>query len=527
MKDMKYYLRFIVLMLCVSFVACDDDDKEATPIFPELQKIECAVGEKQTLTFDATSDWTLTSSALWCKFVVDGEDAFTCSGTAGQQSVTIRIDDDATELMKSYKAELSLMTGGAQQVIFTVTRPVTGEELHVFDQTQMVEYTFENPLPKSYEKYVWNEGQRIVVSANVDWIVEWSDELGCENAKPNTSTTFTPSGEAGETVTLKLSLKEGYTKKVWEGSLKFRNKKNEIFYTLPVKYDGIPADKLESTYEQMKDRDVVFSHDRWTYTWNNETKDAPMPITVIARNAEYVKVYVDYTKVQDPISWELEYTCTTMTESDSWFFADEEDLENPGDLSLMALENRGKERTGYLMVFPQEVYNRIESNFDEIVFSTEEGIVSDYMEYLVTSIKQSGDPSATGGFVVTNGMGEPLLDEYGDKIEAMYDNNMPPAKLEETYGTSNVFTLGLPESQNYNAINVTPSGFTGYFFEMNTMFGEEDTLIGWDGVGFEPAGSYFMITGLGIGVKGSQEIVFTIIDPSEGNVFGVLKVSRY
>ena len=54
MKDIiKYYLQLIVLMFCLFTSACSDDDETVTPVFPDLQKIECAVGDTKTLTFEA------------------------------------------------------------------------------------------------------------------------------------------------------------------------------------------------------------------------------------------------------------------------------------------------------------------------------------------------------------------------------------------------------------------------------------------------------------------------------------------
>ena len=87
MKDKIYFLRFVVLAFCLVFVACSDDDdkKQGDPIFPEVQKISCAVGETVELTFNANMNWKLSSSALWCKFVVGGELMNSCSGETGEQ----------------------------------------------------------------------------------------------------------------------------------------------------------------------------------------------------------------------------------------------------------------------------------------------------------------------------------------------------------------------------------------------------------------------------------------------------------
>lgn len=62
MKDiMKYYLQLITLVFCLFVSACSDDDETTTPVFPDLQKIECEIGDTKTLTFEAADNWILTS----------------------------------------------------------------------------------------------------------------------------------------------------------------------------------------------------------------------------------------------------------------------------------------------------------------------------------------------------------------------------------------------------------------------------------------------------------------------------------
>ena len=136
MKDKIYYLKFLVLVFCLAFASCsDDDDKgQGNPVFPEVQKISCAVGETATLTFNANMNWKLSSSALWCKFVVDGGQGNSCSGEAGEQTITVSIGDDATALNKSYKAEIYLWMGGDKKVVYEITRPSTGYEVSLLDE---------------------------------------------------------------------------------------------------------------------------------------------------------------------------------------------------------------------------------------------------------------------------------------------------------------------------------------------------------------------------------------------------------
>lgn len=89
-------------------------------VFPQLQKMERAVGDEILLSFEAGSNWSLTSSALWCTFLVNGEQNYSCSGIAGKQAVTIKgivmiIDEELT-------ADLTLLMDGNRQVIFEISR---------------------------------------------------------------------------------------------------------------------------------------------------------------------------------------------------------------------------------------------------------------------------------------------------------------------------------------------------------------------------------------------------------------------
>lgn len=508
MKDMKYYFRFIALMICVLLVACNDDDKETKPVFPELQKIECAVGNEETLTFDAVGNWTLVSSALWCTFIVDGEEVFTCSGTAGKHSVTIRISDDATELMKSYKAELTLMMGGAKQIICEVTRPATGYELHVFNGDQTVEYTAENPFGKTYD-----QTEYLTVSSNADWVVESSEGLELEGPV---------SGSAGDNVALELTLKSGFTKNAWQGSLIFKNKNNETIGNIPVSYDGIPADRIEfSTTNPFTA--IPFSHDGWTYTLNSEKHDAPMPVSVVAKDDKYTHIYVEYSEDFND-EGEYEYTFIRMSEDESWFFIDDD---KAGNIALNAIPNRGMERKGYLLVFPKEKYDAIKDNFDEIVLLPG-GIADDCIENIAVNIKQEGNPKFTTGFVITDGEGSPLLDDWGQPIEAMpyaqAGGELTPEELEAKYGTSNVAILSLPLLIDYSMIIGKPNGFTGLYLEATADFNGETTA--WDGVevGFWDM-KEFSLMGLAPGVTGEKDMVISCLD--NGNVHAVLLVSRY
>lgn len=486
MKDMKYYLRFIMLMSCILFIACGDDDKETKPVFPELQKIECTVGDEKALTFEATNNWTLTSSALWCSFVVDGEEVYACSGTAGHQSVSIRISNDAAELTKSYKAELNLMTGGVQQTIFTVTRPATGYEVHIFNTDQSVEYTAENPLIQEYE------GSSIIVTANADWIVEPSEGMSLNNI----------SGLANENVEIKLSLNNGFQKVAWQQTLTFKNKEYEIVAQLPVNYAGIPEDRIEFSNKNAAGAAITFTYDGTSY---NNGLEVPMPITVISKDDAYTRIYVEYTQELNEESYEYEYVFTCMDEDNSWIYADIDDKQK--DIIELSTEmNPGKIRTGYLMIFPNVLYERIKGNFETEVFSAE-GINEKYEENIAARIEQAANPASSRGFAITDADGNALSDGEGNKITTT-PLEQEDEELLDKYGTTNVHILSLPESIDYEVIVVVPNGFNGYYPTVDTFLDGKNTC--WEGVEVEGNMKDFSIYGLTNNLNAKTQMVLSI-----------------
>ena len=215
MKDiMKYYLQLITLVFCLFVSACSDDDETTTPVFPDLQKIECEVGDTKTLTFEAADNWILTSSSLWCYFEQDGERTFVCSGNAGKQTVTIHISDDATELLKSYKAELTMKLAGSQQVIAEVTRPSTGYEVRAFNADKSVMYTEKNPFVINFDGT-----DILVLEANEDWALKSNPEWMEFNRRASDSEVV--SGNAGDNVSVIPQMIMQYKKNEITGKLSF------------------------------------------------------------------------------------------------------------------------------------------------------------------------------------------------------------------------------------------------------------------------------------------------------------------
>lgn len=506
MKDMKYYFRFLMLVLCLPFVACSEDDAVVKPVFPELQEIVCAVGDTKELTFEASDNWTLTSSALWCSFMADGEETFSCSGSAGKQTVTISISNDAAALLKSYTAELTLMMNNEKSVVYKVTRPMTGYEVNVFNADQSVLYTKENPVVKSYEK-----NQVLVITANTDWIVEPTSGITLLNADDLMY------GEAGKTVTMRASLKPGFIKEAWEQKLTFKNRKNEVIAELPIKYEGIPADKIEFDNTNVYANIITASSDGESYTFNKNTYDADgVPLNVVAKDDKYTYVGVEFSSEMDE-NWNTIFTFKRLSGMSNWLYIEDD---RKGNLKIATKANEAGERTAYLMVFPNAKYDEVKDDFENKVFTTA-GIADEYAQYIGANIKQE-QYIATSGFTLLDGNSKPLLDGSGNIINAVLNQDASEA----LYGTTNVYVVSsLTLGKDYSNIFVIPNGFTGYNLQISTILNGVDTR--WKGISYEGGMSGermgFSVWGITEQTNG-EGMVFTVKNGTE--IFAVLVIEK-
>lgn len=151
------------LVMACGFTACDDDDDNVgtAPIFPEKQEINLAAGGSQEFSFEANTNWSLSSSAIWCVFVKDEVESFVLSGTPGKQTVTVKMTGDAPAHETSV-AKLELTMGGEKVVIGEVRREAQGYDLQLFDEEG-------NPITELEVGY--NDFKRFKVKANYRFAV--------------------------------------------------------------------------------------------------------------------------------------------------------------------------------------------------------------------------------------------------------------------------------------------------------------------------------------------------------------------
>ena len=339
MKDIiKYYLQLIVLAFCLFTSACSDDDETATPVFPDLQKIECEVGDVKTLTFKAIDNWILTSSSLWCYFEQEGEQTFTCSGGAGEQTVTIHIGDDATELMKSYKSGTDNDDG---------RKSAGNSRSNVCLLVMKFGLSMRINLCTRGKSFVINfDGTGILVlDANEDWVLKDKPEWMEFNRSSEVI-----SGRAGDNVKMTPQMITQYKKNEITGFLTTESRSGAIA-KVPVKYEGIPADRIIGTLTG----NIEASADGESYTVGNDSYDSEgVPVTVMAKNDEYTLVCVEYLEERN-MMWEYEYTYKIIEGgSDRWLWVD-----NDKRSLKIAVSRDSSERNAYVLAFPNSVYAEI------------------------------------------------------------------------------------------------------------------------------------------------------------------------
>ena len=452
MKDiMKYYLQLITLVFCLFVSACSDDDETTTPVFPDLQKIECEVGDTKTLTFEAADNWILTSSSLWCYFEQDGERTFVCSGNAGKQTVTIHISDDATELLKSYKAELTMKLAGSQQVIAEVTRPSTGYEVRAFNADKSVMYTEKNPFVINFDGT-----DILVLEANEDWALKSNPEWMEFNRRASDSEVV--SGNAGDNVSVIPQMIMQYKKNEITGFLTIESRSGAVA-KVPVKYEGIPADRIIGTLTG----NIEASADGESYTVGNDSYDSEgVPVTVMAKNDEYTLVCVEYLEERN-MMWEYEYTYPILEGgSDRWLWVDND---KKGSLKIAVSRNSSEKGNAYVVAFPNSVYAEIKDQLSDLVL-LKTGIPQAYDENIIFLFRSNRSNCLSVGPLLKNGDGGALT----NVTLTSYADNVGEEQAMEKYGTKNVWIASLPLGISFDPLIIAPKGITMTHYLMAVNF---------------------------------------------------------
>lgn len=367
MKTLCKSWLFIGLLMAFCLAACSDDDDDAvTPIFPEKQNIICNSNDTREFTFTANTNWSLASSAIWCKFKADDMEEFVLSGTAGTQTVTLLVTDDNMQAGNVSVAKLELTMGGQTIVIGEVTRSKVDYELKIYD-ADGIDITEQGILKVGYRDFV-----RFDVKANFrfaatnlpGWVeLEGGSLVGAVNQKVK-----------GGLKIIENEVREKYPVQASEENvITFADEEGRSFKTFKVVYDGMTPGMMELTRPSSYASDWVVSMDGKTFTQKSTggstgevTLHKRMPFTVKTLEDDFEIVFLSE-------GWDGNIH---LKGSDFDFFTYEwiHCEKDGGKLNLTideyipnAMNGDPDERMGYVLAFSRAEYENIKDNLEEAI----------------------------------------------------------------------------------------------------------------------------------------------------------------
>ena len=393
----KYWLVLMALVSVTLFTACSSDDDDAvTPVFPQVQTIGGAAGAELDFTFDANESWSLSSDKIWCK-LVQGEktDAFVLNGTAGKQTIKVKITaDDASDDMSV--AQLFLNMGGQKVAIAEVKRSAADHILTVYDADgNDITETGITVGYNVYNKFTVKSNYRFAVTNTPAWV---DLEGGFLVGTPNKDAVGGVSFKENQGVSAKYAIaKDGnYT-------ITITSEDGKAAVTVPVIYNGMTTSTMDVTYPTSSQWAVWnVSLDGKVFTQNGssltggDTNDFTfynfVPFTLKTLGDAYQLVVFD--KKEDGLREETSGAVKLQGEK--------------GDVKLTVAPLGSGSREFLVYALPQSVFEGLENGLDGMLEEDFMTVKSDYDRYFLMDVvqkeKKKGDSEVTAPIVTSMGM---------------------------------------------------------------------------------------------------------------------------
>lgn len=392
----KYWLVLMALVSVTLFTACSSDDDAVTPVFPQVQPIGGAAGAELDFTFDANESWSLSSDKIWCK-LVQGEktDAFVLNGTAGKQTIKVKITaDDASDDMSV--AQLFLSMGGQKVAIAEVKRSAADHILKVYDAAgNDITETGITVGYNTYTKFTVKSNFRFAVTNTPSWV---DLEGGFLVGTPNKDAVGGVSFKEDQGVSAKYAIaKDGnYT-------ITFTSEDGKAAVTIPVIYNGMTTSTMDVTYPTSSQWAVWnVSLDGKVFTQNGssltggDTNDFTfynfVPFTLKTLGDAYQLVVFE--KKEDGLREETSGAVKLQGEK--------------GDVKLTVAPLGSGSREFLVYALPQSVFESLENGLDGMLEEDFMTVKSDYDRYFLMDVVQKeekkGDSEVTAPIVTSMGM---------------------------------------------------------------------------------------------------------------------------
>lgn len=393
----KYWLVLMALVSVTLFTACSSDDDDAvTPVFPQVQTIAGEAGAELDFTFDANESWSLSSDKIWCK-LVQGEkaDAFVLNGTAGKQTIKVKITaDDASKELSV--AQLFLNMGGQKVAIAEVKRSAAGYKLQVFDAAgNDITETGITVGYNVYTKFTVKSNYRFAVTNTPAWV---DLEGGFLVGIPNEAVVGGVSFKENQGVSAKYAIaKDGnYT-------ITFTSEDGKAAVTIPVIYNGMTTSTMDVTYPTSSQWAVWnVSLDGKVFTQNGSS------LTGGDTNDFTFYNFVPFTLKTLGDAYQL----VVFENTENGLFEDGTGAVKlqgeKGDVKLTVAPLGSGSREFLVYALPQSVFESLENGLDGMLEEDFMTVKSDYDRYFLMDVVQKeekkGDSEVTAPIVTSWGM---------------------------------------------------------------------------------------------------------------------------
>lgn len=393
----------MALVSVTLFTACSSDDDDAVnPVFPQVQTIAGAAGDELDFTFDANENWSLASSAIWCK-LVQGEnaDAFVLNGTAGKQTIKVKITaDDASKDMSV--AQLFLTMGGQKVAIAEVKRSAAGYELKVYDElgnditetgiTVGYKDIAGQPI---YNKFSVKANYRFAVTNTPAWV---ELEGGFLVGTPNQPAVGGASFKENQGVSAKYAIAKeaNYT-------VTFSSEDGKAAVTVPVIYNGMTTNTMDVTYPTAS---------QWA-VWNVSLDGKVFTQNGSSLNGETTNAFTFHNFVPFTLkTFGDAYQLVVFENKENGLFEDASGAVQlqgeKGDVKLTVAPLGSGSREFLVYALPQSVFESLENGLDGMLEDDFMTVKSDYDRYFLMDIVQKedkkGESAVTAPIVTSMGM---------------------------------------------------------------------------------------------------------------------------
>ena len=386
----------MALVSVTLFTACSSDDDAVTPVFPQVQPIGGAAGAELDFTFDANESWSLSSDKIWCK-LVQGEktDAFVLNGTAGKQTIKVKITaDDASDDMSV--AQLFLSMGGQKVAIAEVKRSAADHILKVYDAAgNDITETGITVGYNVYTKFTVKSNFRFAVTNTPAWVdLEGGFLVGTPNKPAVGGAAFKEN--QGMSAKYAIAKDANYT-------VTFSSEDGKAAVTVPVIYNGMTTNTIDVTYPTAS---------QWA-VWNVSLDGKVFTQNGSSLNGETTNAFTFHNFVPFTLkTFGDAYQLVVFENKENGLFEDASGavqlLGEKGDVKLTVAPLGSGSREFLVYALPQSVFESLENGLDGMLEDDFMTVKSDYDRYFLMDIVQKedkkGESAVTAPIVTSMGM---------------------------------------------------------------------------------------------------------------------------